>query len=213
MLLHDVGAIVKFIESELTNKLKESGLTEVKADLLNYKRWFAKSFRCPITSAELEQIAVDLRDKVLDAIEEEDLNNCGIVEFNIKNVEYIQDKDTGNYLMRGTINFQEGEEKVPVSDNKFIIKSCHNLVKSVYFDGSEICNECGNSTKDKKCYDISDCYLKQIANNLLKVVNSHLCDSCDGIGYNEGCLDDCCGTYEAHKCLELLDIEFIEGTE
>ena len=81
---------------------------------------------------------------------------------------------------------------------------------SVYANGLGVQNECGESTLDKKCYEIEGCFLKQIAENLLKVVNHQLCNRCDGVGYDEGCLDDECGTYEAYKCLDLLDIEFVD---
>ena len=97
--------------------------------------------------------------------------------------------------------------------NEFIIKSCHELVDSVYADGREFCNECGRSVEDKKCQEVADCYLKEIAENLLKVVNSGLCGNCDGCGYDSGCSDDKCGVYVAHKCLDLLSIEFIDHEE
>ena len=93
----------------------------------------------------------------------------------------------------------------------FIIKSCPYLVNSFYADGKEVQDECGNSTTDEKCSSINSCLHKQIANYLLKVVNSDLCSNCDGCGYHEGCLDDSCGTYAAHKCLDLLSLEFIEN--
>lgn len=93
---------------------------------------------------------------------------------------------------------------------KFIIKSCHQLMTSYYTDGREIYQECGDSTEDKKCYDVEDCFLKKIAENLLKVVNSGVCNRCDGCGYDEGCMDSSCGTYNAYKCLDLLDVEFVD---
>ena len=93
----------------------------------------------------------------------------------------------------------------------FIVKSCYHLVNSVYADGREAHNECGNSLTDEKCYEVKDCPYKQVVENLLRVVNHQLCNRCDGIGYDEGCLDDECGTYAAHKCLDLLDIEFVGG--
>ena len=94
--------------------------------------------------------------------------------------------------------------------DKFIVRACSNLVNAYYADGKEVCNECCESTKDEKCYDVKDCYLKQIAENLLKVVRENTCSRCDGCGYDEGCADVSCGTYEAHKSLDLLNIEFIE---
>lgn len=89
----------------------------------------------------------------------------------------------------------------------YIIKNCPHLVNVVYADGREVCNECGESSEDKKCVEVKNCLFKQIADNLLRVVNADLCNNCDGCGYDEGCLDDNCGTYEAYRCLELLDIE------
>ena len=83
-------------------------------------------------------------------------------------------------------------------------------MNSVYADGQEAHNECGNSLMDEKCYEVKDCPFKQIAENLLKVVEDPACSRCDGIGYEEGCLDDECGTYAAYKCLDLLDIEFVD---
>lgn len=95
--------------------------------------------------------------------------------------------------------------------SKFIVKSCYHLMNSVYADGREAHNECGNSLTDEKCCNIEDCHLKQIANNLLKVIRADVCSRCDGCGYDNGCADDDCGTYVANKCLELLDVEFLGG--
>ena len=50
-----------------------------------------------------------------------------------------------------------------------------------------------------------------MAENLLRVVNSQQCNRCDGVGYDGGCLDDTCGTYVAHKCLDLLGVEFVDS--
>lgn len=95
----------------------------------------------------------------------------------------------------------------------FIVKKCPHLMNSAYADGREVCNECGDSSADKKCCEVESCLFKQIVENLLKVVRHGLCSRCDGIGYEEGCLDDECGTYEAYKCLDLLDVEFIDEDE
>lgn len=92
----------------------------------------------------------------------------------------------------------------------FIIKGCNNLTNSIYADGKEGHNECMNSSEDKKCCDIIDCSLKKIAEHLLKVVEDSACRRCDGCGYENGCTDEHCGTYAAYKCLDLLNIEFLE---
>ena len=94
--------------------------------------------------------------------------------------------------------------------DKFIVRACSNLTNSYYGDGKEVCNECRESTKDEKCYEVKECYLKKITENLLKVVRENLCSRCDGCGYDEGCADKSCGTHAAYECLDLLDIEFIE---
>ena len=207
---HAIEDAISFMEQELAVELKKAGLKEVEADCMDYKRWFAKSFRCPVSAEELKQEAEDLKEKILVALREEKVKNFENVTFNIKNVEYIQDNDTGVYLVRGTINFEEDEVKEvpPAIKDKFIVKSCYHLSNSVYADGREAHNECGNSLTDKKCADVDNCYLKQIAQNLLKVVNANVCNNCDGCGYEWGCADEDCGTYAAHKCLDLLRIEF-----
>jgi hypothetical protein len=94
--------------------------------------------------------------------------------------------------------------------NKFIVKGCYNLVNSIYADGREAQNECGYSEEDEKCANIEECPFKKVAENLLKVVSADVCSNCDGCGYDNGCLDDNCGTYAAHKCLDLLQVEFVE---
>ncbi len=93
--------------------------------------------------------------------------------------------------------------------DKFIVRACNNLMNSYYADGREAHYECAESSKDEKCYNITDCYLKQIAENLLKVVRENTCSRCDGCGYDEGCADSACGTHAAHRSLDLLDIEFV----
>lgn len=49
--------------------------------------------------------------------------------------------------------------------------------------------------------------VKQVAQVLLKVANAGNCQRCDGCGYFEGCNDQECGTYAAHKSLDLLGVE------
>lgn len=92
----------------------------------------------------------------------------------------------------------------------FIVRSCCHLMNSTYADGREINDECGNTLEDIKCQDVKDCPFKQVAEHLLRVVNSQVCNRCDGVGYDGGCMDKDCGTYVAHKCLDLLDVEFID---
>ena len=92
----------------------------------------------------------------------------------------------------------------------FIVKSCPQLMNSVYADGREAYGECGSSVTDEKCYEVKNCPFRQVAENLLRVVNHQLCGRCDGIGYEGGCLDDECGTYAAYKCLDLLGMEFTD---
>lgn len=60
------------------------------------------------------------------------------------------------------------------------------------------------------CPEITDCPLKQIVENLRQVAYAGHCDSCDGCGYYNGCGDTECGTYQALKSLELLDIQEVE---
>lgn len=93
---------------------------------------------------------------------------------------------------------------------KFIIRRCHSLANSFYADGKEEVAECAESTADEKCCAVKDCYLKEIVESLLRVVSSNLCERCDGCGYYAGCKDESCGTYAAYKCLDLLDVEFVE---
>ena len=49
--------------------------------------------------------------------------------------------------------------------------------------------------------------IEKIASNLEQVVHEMHCENCDGCGYFNGCADKGCGTYQAIKCLELLDKE------
>lgn len=82
---------------------------------------------------------------------------------------------------------------------KYIIKNCPLN-----------CNgECPD-VKTGYCQDKPDCLLKQIVENLKQVVYACHCDNCDGCGFYEGCSDTECGTYQALKSLELLDIQEIE---
>ena len=203
----DAGEAVKFIEKELIERLKEARLKETEADFLEYKRWFARSFRCPVSVEELKRIIAHASDRVLMALKEEGIRNSENAIFTIKNVEYIQDRDTKDYIMRCTIYFEEEVKAVPTTEEKFIVKSCYNLVNSIYADGREAQNECGNSSTDERCSDVKGCPIKQVAQVLLKVVNAGNCQRCDGCGYFEGCNDQECGTYAAYKSLDLLGVE------
>jgi hypothetical protein len=200
----DAGEAVKFIEEGLKAELKKEGLKEVVADFLDCKRWFAESFRCPVSAEELNRIIAHASDRVLMALKEEGIKNS---EFMIKNVEYIQDRDTKDYIMRCTIYFEEEEVKAVPTEEKFIVKGCYNLVNSIYADGREAQNECGNSSTDEKCSDVKSCPVKQAVETLLKVANAGNCQRWDGCGYFEGCNDQECGTYAACKSLDLLGVE------
>lgn len=69
--------------------------------------------------------------------------------------------------------------------------------------------ECCYFNQYAKCVD-SNCKLKQIVENLKQVAYACHCDNCDGCGYYNGCSDTECGTYQALKSLELLDIQEVE---
>ena len=92
---------------------------------------------------------------------------------------------------------------------KFTIKNCEAYSTAIYADGKKIYGECMFSDNNERCKDRS-CILKKIAKNLLEVVNSGTCSRCDGCGYENGCQDKSCGTYEAQKCLELMKVKFIK---
>lgn len=61
-----------------------------------------------------------------------------------------------------------------------------------------------------ECQDCTDCEIKQIVENLRQVAYACHCDNCDGCGYYSGCSDSECGTYQALRSLELLDIQEVE---
>ena len=93
---------------------------------------------------------------------------------------------------------------------KCVVNNCSSLANSIYADGREISKECSLSTKDEKCCDIEDCCLKKVVKSLMKVIGSNQCSRCDGCGYEEGCMDEDCGVYAAHECLNHLGVEFLE---
>ena len=171
--LYDIGSAVMFIEEVLIDELKKEGLEEVSsADFMNCKRWFAESFRCPVSAEELRRIVAHAKDRVLTALKEEGIKNSGDAIFTIKNVEYIQDRDTGDYIMRCTIYFEEDEPEVSSMKGKFIIRNCRNLVNSVYADGREAQNECGYSEEDEKCADVQNCPFKQVVDFASRIAPS-----------------------------------------
>ena len=92
---------------------------------------------------------------------------------------------------------------------KLIVKNCPQLMDAYFGDGRNTKEVCGLKVNDEKCCDVNDCIIKKVVDGLQKVVQANLCANCDGIGYAEGCLDDDCGTYQAHKCLELLSVKEI----
>ncbi len=46
---------------------------------------------------------------------------------------------------------------------------------------------------------------REIMERCRAVVYACHCDCCDGVGYDEGCGDTECGTYQCRKILELLE--------
>lgn len=92
---------------------------------------------------------------------------------------------------------------------KYIVKSCPNLMNSIYSTGREAVNECSESVADEKCCDLTGCVQKKVVERLMKVIDENVCSRCDGCGYDGGCSDEGCGTYQAHKCLELLEVEVV----
>lgn len=87
--------------------------------------------------------------------------------------------------------------------DKYIIKNCPAITPI-----TKLCNNVLPEVKD--CADCTDCVLKQIVKNLRQVVYAGLCGECDGCGYYNGCSDSECGTYQALKSMELLDIQEVE---
>lgn len=90
--------------------------------------------------------------------------------------------------------------------SKYVIKNCPALIFP-FKDNPE----CGQLPPlNNKCKNCTNCLLKQIVENLKQVAYACHCDNCDGCGYYNGCSDTECGTYQALKSLELLDIEEVE---
>lgn len=120
----------------------------------------------------------------------------------------IDNKDTsgGFYKRRVQSLFTERKKKATSERNfgmsKYIIKNCPAIYKFLNY----YCNQ-----DDKKlCQDCTDCVMKRIVENLRQVAYACHCDNCDGCGYYSGCDDSECGTYQALKSLELLDIQEVE---
>lgn len=80
---------------------------------------------------------------------------------------------------------------------KYVIRNC-----PMYFH-----TNCYGHTGNCDCQDCTDCVLKRIVENLRQIAYACHCDNCDGCGYYNGCSDTECGTYQALKSLELLDIQ------
>lgn len=94
--------------------------------------------------------------------------------------------------------------------NKIVVKSCPCIANAYYADGRKEKYECSSMDSiNIKCEDKEDCSVKMVVRNLMKVISNNLCSNCDGCGYSEGCTDINCGTYQAYKCLEILDIKEI----
>lgn len=97
--------------------------------------------------------------------------------------------------------------------SQYIIKNCPGLLKGAekwakgFKEDEHFCNE---SDEGKWCQYCTDCVMKQIVKNLKQVAYACHCDNCDGCGYYSGCSDTECGTYQALKSLELLDIQEVE---
>lgn len=93
--------------------------------------------------------------------------------------------------------------------SKYVIKNCPATYKN--YEDRFVCT---TQKKEKGfpfyCQDCTDCVLKQIVENLRQVAYACHCDNCDGCGYYSGCGDTECGTYQALKSLELLDIQEVE---
>lgn len=91
---------------------------------------------------------------------------------------------------------------------KYVIKNCDNYTD---FDKDWTCRSTIQNRKGcYNCQSCTDCVMKQIVENLRQVAYACHCDSCDGCGYYNGCGDSECGTYQALKSLELLDIQEVE---
>lgn len=200
--MFEIGEILRLIEKDLTNSLEFEGLTRAEKDYEN-RKFFARSLSCPMNSEEMTEVVKGLKKVIIESIKKE----CGSLEnvtFIIRNVESLKDNDTDKYLMRGCIHFGKEETE---STNGFILESCPQLVNSIYADGREAQNECGNSSTDEKCSEVKDCPFKKVAENLLRVVKANHCSNCDGCGYDNGCGDTECGTHTAYKCLDLLGLQ------
>jgi hypothetical protein len=91
--------------------------------------------------------------------------------------------------------------------SKYIIKNCEVIFRNGDF---YFCQRSENLAKNVYCQNCTDCVLKQIVDNLRQVAYACHCDNCDGCGYYSGCGDTECGTYQALKSLELLDIQEVE---
>ena len=65
----------------------------------------------------------------------------------------------------------------------------------------------------KECSKDDSCIIKQIIFRLKQIIISQQCDSCDGCGYDNGCIDETCGTYQAYEIIKLLGKSEGEGED
>lgn len=49
--------------------------------------------------------------------------------------------------------------------------------------------------------------IEKIEDCAIKVYLARHCNNCDGVGYDCGCRDTDCGTYQANKILEIIESE------
>jgi len=64
-----------------------------------------------------------------------------------------------------------------------------------YDHGKKLINEASNYRK----------ILEKVRSNMQKVIDSQLCSSCDGCGYDNGCNDTECGFYQANKSIYIIN--------
>lgn len=90
------------------------------------------------------------------------------------------------------------------------VKKCPCYMTACYADGREVKGECMNSTSNELCQDVEKCVIKDTVDGLFKVTGHQLCERCDGCGCDNGCGDEECGTYQAHRILDFLGVELTE---
>lgn len=85
--------------------------------------------------------------------------------------------------------------------DKYIVKNCPSL----RITKTGIAVECGRYAGF--CQENTYCVIKKIVENMKLVISANHCNNCDGCGYEAGCKDVDCGTYQAFNTLELLKIK------